>query len=489
MTIKWMLCVLLVALASPGGAQSFRRVATERDFGRFDFVLAVADLNADGRDDILAGGREEYTFHGRARDRYNKAVLRVFLGTSNGTLRPAPGRLVQGSIRARDPIVVSDDFNGDGRPDLAVFDAGTYVGAESVGYGNPPQLFLSRRNGQLRRSHALAHAVRREHRRNPNPDYSGPADLHLKSATSGDVDGDGDVDLWVHSGGGNNVGPHWMVNNGDGTFTVDTSRTPGEVLYNWPDEYWGYDGSHLADIDNDGDLDLVLGQIRDVGPLVINQFNVVLVNDGTGRYPSRIELPHARFFRGFTAVPAITDFDVNEDGFRDLLLAHTRNNDVDPNVLAFTGRYIQVLMNRDGTSFGDETITWIGPQNREKRQRWEGEALANMAQPVMHDVDRDGCLDLVMSGTAQEVGPEAPLAYRNNGSGRFRAIPPKRFAGEDRYFGLYAVPADVNGDGVIDFVIPQRYDGPDRRPRTTDDYTRFMTLLNTTRERPERCSR
>ena len=478
----------MLAIAAPTSAQTFTLVTAERSFGRFDFVLAVADWNGDGRDDVLAGGREEYTFEGRARDRFTKATLRVFLGSRSGRLRPAPGRFVQGAIRARDPIAVTDDFNGDGRPDLAVFDAGTYVGAENVGYGNPPQLFLSHPSGRLRRSHALARAVRREHRRRPEPWYSGPADLHLKSAASGDIDGDGDVDLlWVESGGGQNIEGHFLVNRGDGTFTVDRDRAPGEVRQNWPDEYWGFDGSHFVDIDRDGDLDLALGQIRDTGPKVVNQFNVVLVNDGAGRYPSRIELPHARFFRGFTAVPALASYDVNGDGFEDLLLAHTRNNDVDPRALPFTGRYIQVLMNRRGESFSDETRTWIGPQNRERRQRWQGEALANMAWPVLRDVDRDGCEDLVMSRTAQEVGPEAPLVYRNNGRGQFRALPAARFTGGERYFGLYAVPADVNGDGVVDFVIPQRHDGPDGRPRTEDDHTIFMTLLNTTPPRPVRC--
>ena len=35
----------------------------------------------------------------------------------------------------RRPIVVADDFNRDGRVDLAVFDAGVYVVEESLGYG------------------------------------------------------------------------------------------------------------------------------------------------------------------------------------------------------------------------------------------------------------------------------------------------------------------------------------------------------------------
>ena len=55
-------------------------------------------------------------------------------------------------------------------------------------------------------------------------------------------------------------------------------------------------------------------------PTHIDQFSIVLVNDGTGHYPERIELPHPAFYDGYTSVQALTHFDVNGDGFQDLLL-------------------------------------------------------------------------------------------------------------------------------------------------------------------------
>ena len=140
-------------------------------------------------------------------------------------------------------------------------------------------------------------------------------------------------------------------------------------------------------------------------------------------------------------------------------------------------------------SFGDETSTWMGDQSATASQRnADGEELVNYAAPKMHDVDRDGCADLVMSGSLEEVGTDAPLVYRNNGRGQFEAMPPERFGGsDDTYVGLYAVPADVNGDAVIDFVVPRRHDGPDGRPRTGDDFGTLVTLLNTTPVGPVRC--
>ena len=467
------------------GSASFLRVVTQPGLGRQVEVHAVADLNGDGRDDVVTGDVQEYNVSA-PEDRFTKATLRIFVGERDGSFTDAP-ELVEGTIDARTPIVVADDFNGDGRADLAVFDAGVYVTAQSLGYGNPPQLFLSGRDGRLRPSDALADAVRREHELRPHPRYSDPADLHLKSATSGDVDGDGDVDLWVESSGGANIDSHFMMNNGDGTFTLDDARAPNALLHNPPPEYWRHLGNDLVDLDNDGDLDLALGQIRHFGPLQINGFSIVLMNDGTGHYSRRLELPHPAFYDGYTTVQALTHFDVNSDGFQDLLLVHARTNNTLPNVIPFTGRYIQVLINRGGVSFGDETTAWMGDQGATTPERNpEGDPLYSPGAPGMYDIDRDGCADLVMSrGNVPRA--ESPLLYGNDGSGRFRAMSPVPFTGSDRVFGLGAVPADVDGDTVIDFVVPHGTSGPDRRYDTADDFTILVTLLNTTPVAPLRC--
>ena len=477
--------------AQPSSRITFSRVVTDPGLGNLEFVHAVADLNGDGRDDILAGGADGSGV--TPEDRITKkTTLQVLVSEGDGSLRHAP-ELVEGTIDVCNAVVVADDFNGDTRPDLAVFDAGVYVFAHSLGYGNPPQLFLSSPDGRLRPSNALADAVRREHELRPNPDYSGPDDLHLKSATSGDIDGDGDIDLWVDSIGGANVSSHFMVNNGDGTFTLDEARAPPALRYN-PPEAWSLHEGHLVDLDNDGDMDLALGQNRGTSPRTINQSSIVLINDGTGHYPARIELPRPAFADGYTSVIGQTHFDVNSDGLRDLLLVHVRNDDGPPSVVPWTGRYIQVLINdstpslllrrRRAMSFVDETSTWMGSQRSTTPERnAAGEPLYNAAEPRMHDVDRDGCADLVMvRGSA--LSTQAPLIYRNNGSGQFQAIAPEEpFAGTSQLI----VPADLNGDGVIDFVYPQHHNGPDNRYRTADDFVTFVAYLNTTPAGPIRC--
>ena len=485
-------------LSSSTQAQTFTRVETQGRFNRIQVIIAVADLNGDGRDDIIAGGQPNDGSE-TVEDRLDKLPVQVFLGARGGQLELAPPEMLP-SIRARTPIAVADDFNDDGRLDFAVFDAGVYVWAASSGYGNPPQLLLSTPSGRFQHSEALADAVRHEHEQRPPPLPSpNPADLHIKSATSGDIDNDGDVDLWVQSGGGANVEEHFLVNDGDGTFTIDRdNRATRPVLHNQPpdgSQYWGWDGGLFVDIDNDGDLDLALGHIRDRGPFVIDQFNTVLVNDGAGYYPTRIDLPRVRFFDGFTAVAWLTHFDVNDDGFADLFLMNTRNDDVDPDALAWTGRYIQALVNRrvplpgGGIWFGDETDTWVKGQEATTPERLpNGEPLVNgSAGFATHDVDRDGCIDLVMVRQGPRVSRHAPLVYINNGSNQFLPMSAGPFLRADMYFGDNAAPADVNGDGAVDFVEVELHEGPDGVIHTGDDFGMFVTLLNTTPSRSPRC--
>ena len=60
-------------------------------------------------------------------------------------------------------------------------------------------------------NHQRSDSERELHR---NAGFGNPPQLFLKSAASGDIDSDGDVDMWVRSGGGANVEEHFMVNNG-----------------------------------------------------------------------------------------------------------------------------------------------------------------------------------------------------------------------------------------------------------------------------------
>ena len=104
-------------------------------------------------------------------------------------------------------------------------------------------------------------------------------------------------------------------------------------------------------------------------------------------------------------------------------------------------------------------------------------------------MDGDGCSDLLMARTSGPFVKQSPVAYRNNGRGQFRPLGPERFwrRPRDVYFGYGSWPADVNGDGRIDFVAPLWDLGPDNMRNTHDDFTRLVTVLNMTLPQPTRC--
>ena len=295
-----------------GTASTYETVYQLDLLARYHRIVAVADWTGDGRDDLVV-------FPGccdgnHADDRRQADPLSILLARPDNTYE----RPTELGVEAYTPIVLVEDFNQDGTPDMAVFDAGVYSWDDSTGYGNPPQLLLSDcRSHHL--SAALADAVA-AHR-----DSLGP-DLHLKSATTGDIDNDGDLDIWVESTGGHNVESHFIMNEGSGVFSSEyridtnlkTNRRRGEL--------WRYDGAALVDLDGERGLDLVLGQIRDPDPTHENQYSIVLENEGTGDYGWRHLLPHPDWYDGYTSVPHLTHHALDGDGLQDLILVHQRND-------------------------------------------------------------------------------------------------------------------------------------------------------------------
>ncbi len=65
------LALVVLALGSSTAAQTFRHVESG-NFGRHDAIFEVADLNGDGRDDIVVGGRNEAYENGQPEDRFKK---------------------------------------------------------------------------------------------------------------------------------------------------------------------------------------------------------------------------------------------------------------------------------------------------------------------------------------------------------------------------------------------------------------------------------
>jgi hypothetical protein len=187
-------------------------------------------------------------------------------------------------------------------------------------------------------------------------------------AMFGDVDGDGFQDLYVVNGRYPAGEPnHLYLNNGDGTFQ-DFSKESGTN-----DGNWGL-GAALADVDNDGDLDLFVSNY--IGP------NKLFLNNGKGVFDDVSE-ESGLADDGWGKGPSFGD--VDHDGDLDLYEGD--------------GKLANKLYLNDGKGFFYDVADKL-PQLKNETVRTKGTAFA--------DIDDDGDLDLyvVNWGTSNRL-------YRN----------------------------------------------------------------------------
>lgn len=185
----------------------------------------LADLDGDGDLDLVG-----VALHWPPR--HEGVPLRVFLGDGAGGFRADPS-VVAGALPA--PVhgreIVLGDLNADGRVDVFLADHG-YDAPPFPGH--PNWLLLSGADGRLHAAELPALSA------------------FTHSAAFANIDGDGDLDVYV----GDLDGPHFLVNDGAGGLEPSYDRLPSAVR-DGADGF--YVTSGFGDLDGDGDPDLVLG--------------------------------------------------------------------------------------------------------------------------------------------------------------------------------------------------------------------------------------
>ena len=141
-----------------------------------------------------------------------------------------------------------------------------------------------------------------------------PEDLDDKrfygaAVASGDIDDDGDVDLYVV--GGNTVPNALYLNNGNGTF-VDVAEEYGVDLL-----HWGI-GPAFGDIDGDGDLDLFVSAVN------FDPVRVFKHDSDTGVFVEFTEDAGITITSESTISATMADYD--QDGWLDIFLTHWGEN-------------------------------------------------------------------------------------------------------------------------------------------------------------------
>jgi hypothetical protein len=198
------------------GNGTFQAAVTYSSGGTYAESVAVADVNGDGKPDLLVSGG-------------TKGAVGVLLGNGNGTFQPAKTYLTDGTYPFSLAVA---DVNGDGKLDLVA--ANSWSGTVGVLLGNGDGTFQA----------AVTY-------------ISGEPGAQITSVAVADVNGDGHLDLLVTAvqvGANGNYGGavFLLLGNGDGTF---------QAAVEYPSGGYQTQGVAAADVNGDGRPDVLLANL------------------------------------------------------------------------------------------------------------------------------------------------------------------------------------------------------------------------------------
>lgn len=278
----------------------------------------------------------------------------------------------------------------------------------------------------------------------PNVSVFGPP-LVESAAALGDLDNDGDLDMLI----GNGAGPiHYLPNSADSSLPLFEIKN---FVYGFYDSTW-LDRSKpaLADLDGDDDLDLIIGN-------GFNKYGSIdyVKNTGNASSPifdssNMVDLitGDSLSFSELISYPSIAMGDLDGDGDLDMII---REYTGILNYLPNTGD-----MNAPVFNAADIVVNIVG----------EVDPGYDNASVFLADLDGDGDLDLIMGN---ESGSLSFLPNTGNSKKHvfniFNLIPD--FAGATNV-GSNSVPTlgDLDDDGDLDMVIGEKYGDINYLPNT-----------------------
>ncbi len=302
----------------------------------------------------------------------------------------------------------------------------------------------------------------------------------------GDVDGDGWCDIYLCQ----LEGPNALLRNLGGWNFTNITAAAGVAC-----EGQFSTGCALADLDGDGDLDLLVNAIGGGTRLFLN--------DGKGRFAEAAE---PGLLRKYCAT-SLTLADVDGDGDLDLYVANYRTTTIRStglSILNVNGRRVLRREDRDQYEFTPEGLLL---EHGEPDQLYLNDGKAHftavswtngafldedgkplVAPPkewglsaMFRDVNGDGAPDLYVCNDFWS----ADRLWLNDGKGRFRAAP-RRMLRHTSTFSMGVDFADLNRDGLDDFMVLDMLsrDQP-RRLRQHSQMGAASTNVASIEERPQ----
>ncbi|MDD3627389.1 MAG: FG-GAP-like repeat-containing protein [bacterium] len=229
--------------------------------------------------------------------------------------------------------------------------------------------------------------------------------VSYSSIVLGDIDNDGDLDLILSGTPGSGGISKIYQNNGTGSFT---EINPGSLTGVY------YSSNALGDIDNDGDLDLILTGYTDP-----DSVSKIYQNNGAGSFT---EINPGSLTGVFNSSIALGDLD--NDGDLDLILSGIISSEI-----------ISKIYQNDGVG----SFTEINPGSL---TGLVGSSIA------LGDIDNDGDLDLILTG--YDFTFFISKIYKNDGTGNFTEINSGTLTGI--YYSSVAF-GDLDTDGDLDLIL------------------------------------
>ena len=366
-------------------------------------AVVIADVNGDGKPDLVVTNWCSFTSCTVPGNN-----IGVLLGNGDGTFLPA---VTYPSLGLYADAIAVADLNGDGRPDLVVANCGSNSQNNCVSTSGSGDLAVLLGNGDGTFKAAV------------------PYSLGASGATSvavTDVNGDGKPDVIVATGSSTAGLVGVLLGNGDGSLLAEVTYSSGGLSPL---------ALAVADVNGDGKPDVVVAN-QWTDNTDTNSNVAVLLNDGTGKFPSGIQYGTGGFFPDSVAIA-----DVNGDGNPDLVVANS-------SVLSSGGLgNVGVLLGNGKGAFRAAVAYDSG--------------LYGAAAVAVADVNGDGKLDLVVancSGSSSDCsgGGGNVGVLLGNGDGTFQTALPFG-PGGNTPFGVAV--GDVNGDGRPDIVTASCFSG------------------------------